>query len=242
MDFGSQRIKRISITDEVVKRIQEQITSGKMKIGEKLPVEGEMQKAFGVGRSTVREAVRVLVAMGLVEMRTGLGAFVKNIHEPSDAAIEDWMVENEERLVDLMDIRSLVESRAVELAIERGTPEEIEQIAEIHKAFEEACSEHNVVKLAKLDEEFHKAIAKASKNVYLIRLLKVIAGGLRDFRAQTFSHEKFMINALKPHAAVVDGLRRKDVKKAVDAMRMHMERSLHDLRVARRAHDSKTAI
>lgn len=239
MDFGSQRIKRISITDEVVKRIQEQITSGNFPVGQKLPSEGEMQKSFGVGRSTIREAIRVLVAMGLIEMRTGVGAFVKNIHEPSNAAIEDWMVENEERLADLMDIRTLIEIRAVELAIERGTSEEFEQIAEIHEEFKRACEDPNPVKLAKLDEEFHKVIAMVSKNVYLIQLAKVIAQGLRDFRAHTFSHQKFMYNALLPHSEISSAMRDGNVKKAVAAMKKHMDDSLHDLRIARNAYEEK---
>ncbi len=239
MDFGSQRIKRISVTDEVVKRIQDRVCSGTMAVGEKLPSEGEMQKAFGVGRSTIREAIRVLVAMGYIEMKTGLGVFVKSIHEPTTAAIEDWMVENEERMADLMDVRALVEDKAVKLAIERGSKAQIERIEEIHAAFALACREKNPVKLAKLDEEFHHAIFLATNNVYLIKLANIIAAGLRDFRAHTFSHATFMDNALKPHGAILEAIQRKDVKKATGAMRKHMEISLHDLQEARRAHDSK---
>lgn len=240
MDLGSQRIKRISIADEVVKRLKDQICSGNMEVGEKLPTEGELQKTLGVGRSTIREALRVLQAMGLIEMKSGRGAFIKSVREPSATSIEDWMVENEDRLADLMEVRIAVEAQAVELAIQRGTPEQLERLAEIHNAFIQACEEQNSVKLAKLDEEFHHAIFAAANNAFLSRLGRIISDALRTFRNHSFSHEKFAANALRPHGEILSAITNKATDKAISAMRNHMDMSLHDLHYARKAHDAKT--
>jgi len=67
------RIEKISITDQVVKRIEELIRSGEFAVGDKLPTEMELREQLGVGRSTIREAFRVLQAIGLIELRPGRG-------------------------------------------------------------------------------------------------------------------------------------------------------------------------
>ncbi len=69
-------IKRSGVCDEIVKQLQQQIISGKYKIGDKLPSESEMMQELGVGRSSVREAVRILANYGLLRVKQGLGTFV----------------------------------------------------------------------------------------------------------------------------------------------------------------------
>lgn len=226
MDLGSQRIKRISIADEVVKRLQNQITSGKMAVGDKLPTESELQDALGVGRSTIREALRVLQAMGLIEMKSGRGAFVRNV---SVSSIEDWVVKNEERLKDMMNVRRAMETLAVELAIENGTPDQLERVAQAQQGFLEACEEKNAVKLAQFDEEFHNAILAASHNVYLVKLSKMFSESLRSFRNHTFAHEKLAARAAEPHRKILAAIQSGNKKKAMEAMRHHLDLSLEDL-------------
>ena len=241
MDFGSQRIHRISITDEVIQRLSEQICRGGIGVGDKLPTEGELQKSLGVGRSTVREALRVLQAMGLVEMKSGLGAFVKSTRESSEASIEDWMVKNEKLYIDLMELRTGIEEQAVILAIERASREQIEIIAQVHLEFTKACSERNAIRVAKLDEEFHDAIFGATGNFYLIRFGRIMAQSLGEFRIHSFTHEKFVLNALAPHGEILAAIRERDTQFAIAAMRRHLKVSLEDLEYARSVREGKAA-
>lgn len=241
MDFGSQRIRRISITDEVIQRLREQICRGEIGVGDKLPTESELQKSLGVGRSTIREALRVLQAVGLVEMKSGLGAFVKNTREPTEASIEDWMVKNEKLYIDLMEVRTAIEEQAVILAIERADREQIGCIAQVHREFTKSCSERNAIRVAKLDEEFHDAIFAATGNFYLIRFGKIMAKSLEEFRVHSFAHEKFVLNALVPHGEILVSIRERDTQSAIAAMRRHLKVSLEDLEYARNAQGAKAA-
>ncbi len=76
MNQKIRKIERVSITDQVVKQLQALIMSGEFKIGDKLPTENDFCAQFGVGRSTVREALRVLAAMGMIQIQAGKGAYV----------------------------------------------------------------------------------------------------------------------------------------------------------------------
>ncbi|MDC7246105.1 MAG: GntR family transcriptional regulator, partial [Sphaerochaetaceae bacterium] len=78
-----QKIKRITLTDQIVNQLQNLIDSKEFEVGEKLPSEGELCNLFGASRSTVREALRVLSATGLVEIRSGVGAFVASPKDTS---------------------------------------------------------------------------------------------------------------------------------------------------------------
>jgi GntR family transcriptional repressor for pyruvate dehydrogenase complex len=223
------KIEKISITDEVVKRIRDFIKSGEYAVGDKLPTEMELREQLGVGRSTIREAFRVLQAIGLIELRSGRGAFVKGQNDNTYETIKRWFVEKEAELSELMEVRMAIEPIAVKLAIQRGRPEQIEQLREIHDAFKKAVERRDAIDLATLDESFHNAIVEASNNGLLIKIGRLIADAFVAYRTRSFAVPENMTHALEPHERIMNAILRKDAKSAIQGIQKHLEVSLEDM-------------
>ncbi|MDC7248093.1 MAG: GntR family transcriptional regulator, partial [Sphaerochaetaceae bacterium] len=123
-----RKIERVYITDQVVKELLSLIMSGDFKLEEKLPTESELCNHLGVGRSTVREALRVLSATGMIELRPGKGAYVVSNKKNSIISIQNWFTEKHAELDELIEVRMAIEPLALKLAIRRASNEEIQQI------------------------------------------------------------------------------------------------------------------
>lgn len=223
------RIDRVSISDQVAKQLQTLITSGEFKVGDKLPTENELCNQFGVGRSTIREALRVLVAMGMIKIQIGKGAFVAQNSDNSFEAIKYWFTEKHAELNELIEVRMAIEPLAVRLAIQRATDDNIKQIQEIHTAFKLAAQREDNIELALLDESFHNAIMHASGNSLLIKIGKLIAEAMKEFRARSFAVHENITHATIPHERIVQAILEKNEKDGVIAMMEHLEISKQDM-------------
>lgn len=228
-------IERISMTDEAVKQIRQELLSGKYKIGDRLETENELAKELKVGRSTVREALRMLKALGFIEIRQGKGAFVVKISEDSDEKIRDWFSRNKIKLTDFMEVRMSLEPLAVRLAAERADDEQIRKIDQILVAFENATATGNALDLAASDEAFHSAIAEASKNTLLIMIDQSIAEFFREYRVRSFAVKENAKNALEPHRRIVKAIKERDAVAGMREMTKHLEISLEDIDQVTRA-------
>jgi len=222
-------IEKVSIIDLVVKEIQEMCLSDEIAVGEKLPTEKKLGETLNVGRSTVREAIRILQATGLVEMKPGRGAFLKSktLNDPS--TISKWFREHEFQLRDFMEVRMALEPLAVKLAIQRGTEAELTEIAEIFKTFEQAQENKDVINLAISDEAFHSAIVKATHNKLLIIINQNIADAFAEYRTKSFASKNTANHALEPHRAILAALQKRDGAQAMEQARRHLEISLRDI-------------
>ena len=118
-------IRKRSLAEELAERLRQRITDGQFEVGEKLPAEPELMRIFGVGRSTVREAVKILVNMGFLKVQQGAGTFVE-----SRAAADDPMAQRLRRadIRDLDEVRRILEVAIVERAAGRRTEQDIEKI------------------------------------------------------------------------------------------------------------------
>src|ERR1700755_641275 len=114
-----------SLSSEVVDRLAEQIMSGKLPVGAKLPSEQEMMKGMGVSRTVVREAVAALRARGLVVTRQGAGAFVDRAAGRQPYAIDPEGLGSLDSVLDILELRMAVESEAAAIASERATAAQI---------------------------------------------------------------------------------------------------------------------
>jgi GntR family transcriptional repressor for pyruvate dehydrogenase complex len=224
-----RKIERVSITDQVVKQLQELIISGEIKMGDRLPTEFELCEQLGVGRSTVREAFRVLAATGMIEIKAGKGAFVKSNHENSFDNIKHWFVEKHAELSELIEVRMAIEPLALRLAVKRASDSSISQIREIHEAFKKAVKKNNRIELATLDESFHNAIIDASGNSLLIKIGKLIADPMMEFRTRSFAVTENVNHATVPHGEIVQSLIEKNEESAVRAMLSHLEIAREDM-------------
>ncbi|PTQ94009.1 DNA-binding FadR family transcriptional regulator [Mucilaginibacter yixingensis] len=174
-------IQKRSLAEEVAARLQEQISLGHYKVNEKLPIEPELMKAFGVGRSTIREAIKLLANSGLLRVQQGVGTFVERTTsgaEPMDQRLK------RAKVTDLDEIRQLLEMKIAEKAAANRTDRNIEEIS-MHLTERKIAADANMVEAAvEADIQFHIAIAEASGNQILADLYKSAAIHLKQWFLQ----------------------------------------------------------
>jgi GntR family transcriptional repressor for pyruvate dehydrogenase complex len=225
-----KRIERVSMTDEAVKGIRSLIREDRFKPGDKLPTEIEFCEQLGVGRSTIREAFRVLQALGVIEIQHGKGAYVKNkADQDSTEAIRRWFIEKEAEVGKVMEVRMAIEPLASKLAILHGKESQISQIRAIHSAFEEAVEKNDIIEMATIDEIFHNAIVEASDNPLLVKIGKLLSNSLMEYRTRSFAVAENTSHALAAHSRILAAILVKDEKAVVAATLSHLEISLEDI-------------
>jgi GntR family transcriptional regulator, transcriptional repressor for pyruvate dehydrogenase complex len=168
-------VKRTNLVDEVIAAIRTLIGNDGYAAGARLPSENELARQLGVGRSTVREALRVLTHLGLVEPRSGLGTYVVD-RRMREAQIQVPLTHDDIRHI--YEYRSGVEVICARLAAERRTSEQMAAIRDTWSACRRAVEMDNADEFGRLDAQFHFSIVKASQNPYYIesyaRFLDVI--------------------------------------------------------------------
>lgn len=217
------------MTDQAVQQIKSEILSGKYTIGDRLQTEKDLCEQMGIGRSTVREALRMLKALGFIEIKQGKGAFIIKVSEDSDEKIRDWFSKKKFELIDFIQVRMSLEPLAVRLVIERSDDEQIENMAKILEMFESATDSGNALDLALIDEAFHTAIAEASGNDLLMMLNQTIAESFREYRVRSFAVKKNIKNALEPHRSIMTAIRSRNPEAAAQAMLDHLKLSMIDI-------------
>ena len=231
-------IQRMSITDSVVADIKEMIMSGEYKIGEKLPTEMKLCDQMGVSRTCVREAIRVLQAIGYVEIRPGKGAFVANYQKSTDNSSLWYDVEGV-KFYDFMEVRMAIETLSVRLAVERATDKQIRELREIHTSFVEATEKRDMLKKIMLDELFHTKIITFTNNQLLININKQLLERFRIYRGDSFTNKMVYKNAVEPHERILLCFEMRNPSSAVEEMRKHLNITTQDMELIH--NNSKTA-
>ena len=224
-------IERIPIVEQVMNNLNELIKERPIPVGGKMPTERDVCEMFGVGRSTVREAYRMMQALGTLEVRRGKGVyFIGFPDENKQDAVVSWFKEHAQTLSDYMEVRSAIETMSIRLAIERARKEDIEALEEIQRSFIElGAKKHKQSTMAFYDQEFHHKVATITRNELLIKIEKIIAECLIDYRAQTFTIEGNISRAIGSHRQILDTFYSRDIEKGVRLMTEHMENSLVDM-------------
>ena len=159
-------IRTKSLVDRVADEIRQMILTGQIQPGEFLPTRKELAAQFGVGLSTVHEAIQALTAVGMLESRPGKGTWVRS--DTLDTLIHPAVIETrlgELRARQVYEARFVIEAALTELAAKRATPEEIGQIWHALEAMEARVEDNRA--FVEADLEFHLAVAKASHNELL---------------------------------------------------------------------------
>ena len=220
---------RISAVQQVEECLRQYVLSDEIQIGDKLPTEKHLCTSLGVGRGTVREAIRLLQAKGLVEIRPSRGAFVLQKHETQHEDVIGWFHDNEFEVRDLNDIRTAIEPLAVKLAIQRCSNDEIRRLRDIHQQSVLAAQRNDAPQLARLDEEFHSYIFECARNKPLADINKKIVTGLAIFRSKTFYIPRNIQNFIPAHAAILQAFEKRDITMGQANMIAHLELVASDL-------------
>ncbi|MEU0274072.1 FCD domain-containing protein [Streptomyces sp. NPDC006307] len=228
MSSGLGALRPSPLVEQAAERLRGQITGGHWPVGTKLPGETTLAKELGVGRSTVREAVRLLAGAGLLRPRQGAGVFVVAT-EPA-VPVEDWAARLRRAAVtDVYEVRAMVEVQAARLAAARRTEADLAAMDAALAARTEAAGGDDAA-FVDADISLHAAVVAAAHNPVLTDLFKEFVPALRegliglvqllDLREREPGHSADL------HAELVEAVRRGDAEGASGALRADMEATL----------------
>ncbi len=214
-----EAIRRNKVHEEVAKQLQDLIARN-LKPGDKLPPERELVEKLGVSRSSVRDAIRKLELMGLVEPRQGTGTVVRDV---SDAVVNPLasVITGKRQLVsELLDFRKMVEPPLAARAATNASAKQISAMEEILRRHEEKVGGGHIA--VKEDSEFHYTIATASGNSIVLKVLDIVMDMLRETRSRSLQTVGRPEKSLAGHRRIMSAIKRRDASAAEKAMRQHI--------------------
>lgn len=204
-------INRKSLADEVADGLRKQLSLGIFKVNEKLPIEPELMKMFGVGRSTIREAIKLLVNSGLLRVQQGLGTFVErtvSTQEPMDQRLK------RADKVELDEVRQLIEIKIAEKAALNRSEEDLEKIQNFLEIRKKAADDGHLEECIDADIQFHLAIANASKNEVLADIYKTASAHLKNWFQEIHKDTLIFQESYPLHQQLLHNIIAKDPKAA----------------------------
>lgn len=218
-------IKMMSVSEKVVEQIKDMLLEGHLKKGDKLPSERQLAEILQVSRSSVREALKELEIVGLIDSRQGDGNFIKtNFEDILFKPFSTMFLIKESHPEEILELRNIIEKGTVSLAALRITKEELKDIQKILLDAEKTDLEEE---LANLDILFHYKIAQASKNFLLQSILNAIASliesSIKDTRKNIMVKKENKELIKKQHIEIFEALQNKDFQKAETIMSNHLD-------------------
>ena len=232
------KIEKISVVDQTIDWLKEYIEENQLKEGDRMPTEQEVCNMCGIGRSTVREAYRMMQALKITESVRGKGVFFRKQEKPQveRSEIADWFRENSENIENYMEVRNAVELMAVRMAMKKGDKKWIEHLNVISEKTKEILAgghtrQNRGVLMTLYDEEFHQKITSVSKNPLLICIEKTITDCLADYRNKVFMLDENIERAYRSHCAIIEAIQSGDVSAAEETINEHLADSLADMKM-----------
>jgi GntR family transcriptional repressor for pyruvate dehydrogenase complex len=222
-------LKNITITHEVAQKIREAIREGKFAPGSKLPSERELAGIMSVSRASIREGLRMLKAVGIVEARRGHGTFVASDLNFIDQSLtfDMFVAKKKEIILDLFAVRIVLESNIAAWTAEYATERELDELEDILSEMEAAIGRGETGALQ--DILFHDRIARACRNRVIQRIMSAIWELLRESREYTLKEPGRSNISLAAHRKILDAIRKHDPEGAKELMRQHLEEALEAL-------------
>lgn len=219
---------------QVLEQIGLAVCNGELAAGAILSIEDLMER-YGVSRSVIREVLRVLASMGLVESRRKVGTLIRprahwNLYDPQ---VIRWRLESEGRLGQLRsltELRGAVEPAAAFLAAERSTPEVASEIVALAAKLWAAAQGDDEERFLRLDIAFHRLVLQASDNEMFLRLDEVVAEVLAGRHHLGLMPRHPKEEAMRLHAAVAQGIQRRDGNGARAAMHQIAEQAIEEMK------------
>ncbi|OGB88945.1 MAG: hypothetical protein A3H39_16750 [candidate division NC10 bacterium RIFCSPLOWO2_02_FULL_66_22] len=214
-------VRKTRVSQDIIEQVRDLVTSGRLKPGDRLPSERELSQALSVSRSSVREAVRAMESLGLIEARAGEGTFVaspsgRRGSDPLIASLhQDWSTQHK-----LFEVRRVIEPDLAGLAARRATAEQIEKLRAILND-QEAEIERGGTGV-KQDSLFHFLMAEATGNDALVRIVDSLMDLLLRTREQSLQHDERPARSLQQHRAILAAIEARDARAAERMMREHI--------------------
>lgn len=214
-----QEINNKPLPEQVEKKILSYIKENNITVGSKIPNEFELAETFGVGRSTIREATKLLVSKNVLSVRRGAGTFVLNTEVIEDDPLGLSNIKDRHNLaMDLITVRIILEPEIAALAAEFATPENIEELTRQCDRVEEMIrkKEDHIEE----DIKFHTCIAKCTQNAVIENLVPTIQSAVSLFA--NITHLQLREETIRTHRDITEAIARHDAIGAKCSMTVHM--------------------
>lgn len=215
------------LSDAAVKQIVQAIGSGALQIGDRIPSERELMRQLGVGRASVREALRQLETLGVIEVRAGQGSVVVNtmVQAPASQLWKRWLESHSQEVAELMEVREALEVKAAELAAEHAEESHIETLRAVVARLGGTLPDGSPEVRAESDVEFHTTLAQAGGNQLLFTLAQSLMYALHEARVAAYSDSERSFLSLREHIAIMEAVAGHDPEQAKAAMTHHLRTS-----------------
>lgn len=218
-------VKNMKVYEQVVDQIKEMVRVGQIKKGDKLPTERVMAEELQVSRTSIREAMRALEVVGLIESRQGAGNYIRE--EFDDVLLEPlsivFMLQNGTNK-DIFELREVLELSTIFLSVMRISDEELKKLGELVERFKTSRDEEENVKI---DSEFHSIIVKGANNVLITNLLEGVSELVDKFisegRRAILSDEGNRGKLLDFHEKIYLAIKNRDAYSAYKHMKEHFQ-------------------
>lgn len=200
--------------------IERLIVTGKLVPGSRLPTEKELAQQLGVGRSSVREALRALAEMGIVEVVQGKGTFVRNEPQQAIKAQLQFLVNfNEKAYEDLTELRCLLEVGLVRLAAERAEEVDLDRL---RRALAEMKEAPNNERLVEAGTRFHRAVVQAAKNSFASALYEAVTQVIDEVYRHLERSQAQKERSVRDHEVILAALCERNGELAAERMEAHL--------------------
>ncbi|MCB8818820.1 MULTISPECIES: FadR/GntR family transcriptional regulator [Desulfosporosinus] len=210
-----------SLAENVADNILAMITiDKKYALGDKLPNENELSEELQVSRTTLREAIRILVAYNVLEIQRGKGTYIKNNRELNEVLGLKELSTFQLNMKDLYEMRLIFEPQSAYYAAKRATDKELERILYYGKLEEELILKKE--DRTEVEQAFHKSIAKATHNEFMNRLMPILYQAIDKGVLLSDTNEEMVQNTLNDHRMIMEFLSKRDAEGAKTAMKLHI--------------------
>jgi len=212
----------MAVTDAAIQSIREMITSGELRPGDRLPPEKELSERLGLSRNSLREAVKALEVIRVLDVRRGDGTYVTSLEPGLLLEAMSFVVDlhTDRSVLEIFGVRRILEPAAAALAAGTITPD---TVARLEARIDEAEVVGGVEDLVQHDLEFHQTIVEASGNEYLSRLVESMSSGTVRARVwRGITQQGATERTISEHRGILDALRRGDARLAEALMLTHI--------------------
>jgi GntR family transcriptional repressor for pyruvate dehydrogenase complex len=214
-------IRRSRLYQGIVEQIEGLLEKGELRPGDQLPPERQLAEQFQVSRASVREALRTLELLGIVETRPGGGTFVRQTSPEDLTRPLTSLMSRGHSLADVIELRGLIEPAIAALAAERITSAQLAELGDIFAAQERKVTAGE--SYADEDTRFHELIGEASRNGLLTTMLGVVWDVLRESREQWLQTNQRAHSSLDAHGRILAALKVRDAEAARRAAADHIK-------------------
>ena len=225
-------VRKARLSEGVVDAIRRMIVADGFAPGDKFLSENELTAKLGVGRSSVREAIRILEVTGQLTVSHGKGVFIGDADTHPFAGFVDWLKNNDRSVMEHFEVRLIIEPETTRLAALAATSADVARLADVHADFLENARLGLTAETIECDCAFHRLLGEASGNTVLAALTKSMITSMFDDWISSFHTPGRMEKTVSEHGRILAAIKARDAEAARTGMADHLHNAIRDIKAS----------